>query len=285
MADANNSAAPATLPLERLSLNQITVKQLSLPEVVEACGRFGIGTISAWRDPIAEVGIDEAERVVKDAGLRVSSVCRGGFFPYKDDLDRQRMIADNRAAVEEAARLGADCLVLVCGGATGDPRDIDRARDQIREGIELLLPYAIELDVPLGIEPLHPAMVTRSAITSLGEANDLAESFDSSHVGVVIDVYHVFWDKYLEREIRRCGANGNILGFHVCDWLDVPSLEIFQGRGMMGDGVIDIPRIRSLIDEAGYDGPIEVEVISAANWQRPADSVIQDVIHTFQESA
>jgi sugar phosphate isomerase/epimerase len=264
MSDGDGAA-----PLARLSLNQITVDQWTLPELVEGCVRGGITTIAPWREPVAQVGLDSAARLIADAGLAVSSLCRGGFFPAAGESERRRADDDNRRAVDEAAALGTDVLVLVCGPPLG--RDLQGARAEIASGIERLAPYAAEHGVRLGIEPLHPMMIgERSAIVTLGEAVDLALHFDEG-VGVVVDAYHVWWDPALERELAR--AAGRIVGFHVSDWL-VPTPDLLQGRGMMGDGIIDLRRIRHLVEAAGYDGPIEVEVINRDLWRLPGDELV-----------
>ena len=258
------------VPLGRLSLNQITVDQWTLPEVVEGCARAGIGTIAPWREPVAKVGLDVAAPLIADAGLSVSSLCRGGFFPAATESERRRADDDNRRAVDEAAALGTDVLVLVCGPPLD--RDLARARAEIAAGIERLVPYAAQHAVRLGVEPLHPMMIgERSAIVTLGEAVELALRFDADQVGVVIDAYHVWWDPALEREIAR--AAGRIVGFHVSDWL-VPTPDLLQGRGMMGDGIIDLRRMRALVEDAGYDGPIEVEVINRDLWRLPGDELV-----------
>jgi len=262
--------------LERLSLNQITVDQWTLPEVVEGCVRAGIGTIAPWREPVASVGLEAAARLIAGAGLRVSSLCRGGFFPAASERDRRRADDDNRRAVDEAAALGTDVLVLVCGPPLG--RDLAGARREIAAGIERLAPYAAEHGVRLGIEPLHPMMIgERSAIVTLGEALDIALRFDAG-VGVVVDAYHVWWDPALERELGR--AAGRIVGLHVSDWL-VPTPDLLQGRGMMGDGIIDLRGLRALVERAGYDGPIEVEVINRDLWQLPGDELVALVRERF----
>ena len=269
------SAGDGRAPRARLSLNQITVDQWTLPEAVEGCARAGIAAIGPWRQRVAEVGVEAAARVIADAGLRVSSLCRGGFFPAATDADRRRADDDNRRAIDEAAALGTDVLVLVCGPPLG--RDLAAARAAIAAGIERLAPYAAEHDVRLGIEPLHPMMIgERSAIVTLGEALDLAERFDAERVGVIVDAYHVFWDPAIERELAR--AAGRILGFHVSDWL-VPTPDLLQGRGMMGDGIIDLRRMRRLVEDAGYDGPIEVEVINPA--LAGHDDLVTDIVARF----
>ncbi len=255
----------------RLSLNQITTNRWSMVEAVDGCARAAIPAIGIWRHKIAESGLEASRRLVRDAGLRVSSVCRGGMFPAATREERARRIADNRQAIDEAAELQAETLVLVCGPAPD--RDLSAARQMVEDAIAELVPYALERNVKLGIEPLHPmSAAERSCITSLEEANDLAAKFDSQTVGVVIDVYHVWWDAMIEREIAR--ARGRIQGFHVCDWL-VPTPDMLLGRGMMGDGCIDIRRIRSLVDAAGYNDLIEVEIFNQAIWDQPGDDTLR----------
>jgi sugar phosphate isomerase/epimerase len=271
----------ARLELSRLSLNQITIDQCSLPEAIEACERAGLTVIGPWRHKVAEVGVGEAARRIREAGLRVSSLCRGGFFPAADAAGRRAADEENRRAVEEAAVLGTDVLVLVCGPPIG--RDLEAARAQILSGIERLIPHAEEHGVRLAIEPLHPMMISeRSAIVTLGEANDLAERFDAPRVGVVVDAYHVWWDPELERQLER--AAGRIVAYHVSDWL-VPTPDLLAGRGMMGDGVIDLQRLRGLVEAAGYEGPIEVEVINPALAELSAAELMTTVRRSFAASS
>lgn len=255
---------------ERLSLNQITIEQCSLPEAVAGCARAGIRRIGLWRHKVAEAGVAASARLVRDAGLTVSSLCRGGMFPAATVDERRRRLDDNRRAIEEAAALGTDLLVLVCGGLPD--RDIAAARQMVAEAIAQLLPEARASGVRLGIEPLHPMFAAdRSVITTLGEANALAERLASPWVGVVIDTYHVWWDPQVYPEIAR--AQGRILGFHVNDWI-VPLTDPLHGRGMMGDGLIELRRLRAAVDAAGYAGPIEVEVMNRALWAEPAGAVL-----------
>ena len=264
-----SDTSPAPNP-SRLSLNQKTTNEWSVRESAEGCVRAGIPWIGLWRDKVAETGLEESARIVRDPGLRVSSLCRGGMFPAATAAERQERLDDNRRAVEEAATLGTDVLVLVCGPAPN--RDLDAARGMVEEGIDLLAPYAAELDVKLGIEPFHPALLTeRSVIVTLAQALDIAERFDPAQVGVVVDVYHVFWDPNLYSQIHR--ASGRILGFHVNDWV-VPTHDPLLERGMMGDGVIELRRIRVAVDEAGYAGPIEVEIFNPEIWSRPGDEIL-----------
>ncbi|WP_019119592.1 sugar phosphate isomerase/epimerase family protein [Brevibacillus massiliensis] len=265
--------------IERLSLNQITTEHWSLPEAVEGCVRAKIPWISLWRHKIAETGLAESKKLVREAGLRVSSVCRGGMFPAASMSERQKRLDDNRRAVEEAAELGAEVLVLVCGPAPD--KDISSARKWVAEGIEQLVPYAKACGVRLGIEPLHPMYAAeRSVIVTLAHANDLAEQYSPSDVGVIVDVFHVWWDPDLDNQIAR--ASGRIFGFHVSDWI-VPTPDLLMARGMMGDGVIEIHRIRQAVEASGYTGPIEVEIFNRAIWEMPGDDVLAQMKERYLE--
>jgi sugar phosphate isomerase/epimerase len=254
----------------RISLNQITTERWNVKEAVDGCARAEVPWIALWRHKVAVTGAVESKRLVRDAGLKVSSLCRGGMFPASTANERQAKLDDNRRAVEEAAELGAEVLVLVCGPAPD--RDIDSARKWVAEGIDELVPYAQSHGVKLGIEPLHPMYAAeRSVVVSLAQANSMAERYTADQVGVVVDVFHVWWDPDLYRQISR--ASGRIVGFHVSDWI-VPTPDMLMGRGMMGDGVIEIRRIRQSVEAAGYDGPIEVEIFNQAIWDTPGDEVL-----------
>lgn len=257
--------------LSRLSLNQATTQHWSVQQAVEGCVRAGIPAIGFWRHKIAETGLQESARIVREAGLQVSSLCRGGWFDAPTAEGRRKQLDDNRRAIEEAATLGTDVLVLVCGPAAG--HDLPSARAYVEEAIATLLPYAADSGVRLGIEPLHPMYAgDRSVIVTLEQANGIVQRLAHEYVGVVIDVYHVWWDPEIEAQIQT--AAGHILGFHICDWL-VPTPDMLNGRGMMGDGVIDIRRLRGLVEEAGYNGLIEVEIFNNALWEMPGDEVLQ----------
>jgi len=263
--------------LSRLSLNQATTQRWGVREAIAGCARAGIPAIGFWRDKLAEAGVAAAARMARDAGLHVSSVCRGGMFTAIDPDERSRALDDNRRAIDAAAELAADVLVLVCGPAPD--KDIRAGRAMVADAIEQLIPYAAERGVKLGIEPLHPMYAgDRSVITTLSEALDLVERFATPQVGVVIDTYHVWWDPYLFQQIQR--ARGHIFGFHVCDWL-VPTPHMLLGRGMIGDGVIDIRAIRTAVDQAGYTGPIEVEIFNQAIWDAPGDAVLARVSERY----
>lgn len=262
--------SPGSPSPSRLSFNQITADRASLKDVVEACARHGVPYVAVWRHKLAEVGVKKAVCQLRDAGVRVSSVCRGGMFPAATADERAARIEENRRAVDEAAALGAELLVLVCGAAPD--KDIAAARRMVADGIAALVPYARERAVRLGIEPMHPGFAAeRSCITTLGEARRLAERFDAATVGVLADVYHIWWDPELYDELAR--AAGRVVGFHVSDWL-VPVHDILMNRGMMGDGVIELRRIREAVDRTDYAGPIEVEIFNQGVWDMPLDTLM-----------
>jgi sugar phosphate isomerase/epimerase len=253
----------------------MTTNQWSVREAVEGCVRHGVPAIGLWRHKIAETGLAESARIVRDSGLLVSSLCRGGMFPAATPEERQSRIDDNRRAIDEAVELGSNVLVVVCGPAPD--RDIDGARMMVEDGIAAITSYAKERGVRLGIEPLHPMFAgDRSVIVSLAHANDMAERLD---VGVVIDVYHVWWDSEVYTQIER--AKGRILGFHVNDWI-VPMPDLLKGRGMMGDGLIEIRRLREAVDRAGYTGPIEVEIFHQGLWDMAGDDLMKLMVERYE---
>ena len=262
-----------------LSLNQYTTHRWSVAEAAEACARAGLRYIGLWRDKVAEAGLSASARICRENGLSVSSLCRGGMFPAGTESARREKIADNRRAVDECAELRCDTLVLVCGGMAGCP--VDEARKMVRDGIAAITDYASSRGVRLGIEPLHPMFAAdRSVINTLGQALDLAEEIGAAGLGVIIDVYHVWWDPGLFAQIER--ARGRIFGFHVSDWL-VPPPDTLLGRGMMGDGVIDIRRIRGAVQATGYAGPIECEVFNRRIWDTPGSDVLELMKQRFLE--
>lgn len=270
--------------MKRFSLNQATTQNWPLPDVAAASAGAGLSWIGLWREPVQEYGPDRAAKLVADAGLRVSSLCRGGFFTAADPADRRRRIDDNRRAIDEAATLGADVLVLVSGGLPEGSRDLDGARAMVRDGLADLAPYAGERGVRLAIEPLHPMFCSdRCVVSSLGQAVDLAEQFPATQVGVVVDAYHVWWDPDVYAQIARAGAGGRILSYQVCDWITPLPAGVLTGRGMMGDGVIELRRLREACDAAGYDGPIEVEIFNDDLWAQPGPSVLETAIDRYRE--
>ena len=272
-----------TIGLERLSLNQATVKNLSLAEAAALCARHDIAAIGLWRDRVAEAGLDRAAALARQAGLHISSLCRGGFFTRAGSGDADGLAAaraDNRAAVEEAAELGADTLVLVCGGLVPGSRDLGLARRMVADAIGDLVPEAQRLGVRLGIEALHPMFCAdRSVIASLGEAVDLALGFPADAVGVVVDSYHVWWDARLTDEIAR--AAGRIVSYQVCDWVLPLPADALLGRGHVGDGVIDFGPISAAVTAAGYHGYVEVEIFNADVWAAPPDQTAAVVRERF----
>lgn len=240
----------------------MTTKPWTLTEAIEGYTRAGIKGITVWRQHLEPYGAFKAGRMLADSGLEVVSLCRGGFFTGHTAAERDAAIEDNLRAIDEAAAIRAPLIVLVCGAAPGIP--LTEARRQITDGIRAILPQAKAAGVKLAIEPLHPMYAgDRSAVNTLEQANDIAERIGSPCVGVTVDVYHVWWDPGLEREIARAGKN--ILSFHVCDWRS-PTRDLLNDRGMIGEGCIDIPRIRKWVEAAGFNGFIEVEIFSDELW-------------------
>lgn len=260
--------------IDSLSLNMATTRvRWGAIEAVEGAARAGLRWVAPWRDLVAKDGLAATAKAIRDSGLKVSSLCRGGMFPAADAAGRRAAIDDNKRAIDEAAALGAQSLVLVAGGLPDGSKDLAGTRAMVADGIAALLPHARAAGVPLAIEPLHPMYAAdRACINTLAQALDLCDALGGG-VGVAVDVYHVWWDPGLDAGIARAGKR--LLGFHVSDWL-VPTTDLLLDRGMMGDGVIDIPRIRASMEAAGYDGPIEVEIFSAANWwKRDPDEVVR----------
>ena len=275
-----------TMRTAGLSINLATVRQQwNLREAVEACARHGITAVDPWRDQVAAIGLEESVRAIKAHGMRVTGYCRGGMFPAADTAGRVAAIDDNKRAIDEAAALGAECLVLVVGSLPKGSRDIGAARQMVAEGIAAILPYARASNVPLAIEPLHPMYAgDRACVNTLAHALDLCDTLGDG-VGVAIDTYHVWWDPDLEGQIARAGAGRRILAYHICDWL-VPTRDLLLDRGMMGDGVIDLPRIRALVEKAGYRGHTEVEIFSAADWwTKPGDEVLRTCIERYNNAS
>lgn len=271
-----------------LSINTATVrKQGDLIQIVEACARHGIRAISPWRDQVAAVGLEAAVKAVKTHGMQLSGYCRGGMFPA-DAGRRQEVRDDNRRAVDEARAMDAACLVLVVGGlpqfsrpGAGVSHDIAAARAQVEDGIGELLDYARQAGMPLAIEPLHPMYAAdRACVNTLGQALDICDRLDPDRtgaLGVAADVYHIWWDPDLYRDISRAGLK-RLLAFHVCDWL-VPTRDLLNDRGMIGDGVIEIRRIRQAVEAEGFAGFSEVEIFSELDWwRRPMDEVLETCI-------
>jgi sugar phosphate isomerase/epimerase len=252
-------------PLSRFCIHTATTKPLGLADAVRAYREMGVAGITVWRDALEAAGLRQSAKLLAESGLRVTSLCRGGFFPAVSAVDRRKALDDNRVAIDEAAAIGAPLIVLVCGAVPGLP--LGEARKQITEGITALIPQAKQAGVKLAIEPLHPMYaVNRSAVNSLSQANEMVEAIGSTQVGVALDVYHVWWDDRLEAEIARCAKLDALLAYHVSDWR-TDTRDLLLDRGLMGEGCIPLRQIRSWVEAAGFDGMIEVEIFSTERWK------------------
>lgn len=259
-----------------LSLNTATVRdQWSLAQCIEGCARHGIPGISPWRDKLAEMGTSRAARAIRDAGLTVSGLCRGGMFTAPDAAGRQAAIEENRRAIAEAAEIGAQCLVMMCGGLPDGSKSLDDARKAVRDELGAILDDARAAGVRLALEPLHPmTCADRSVLSTLSQALDLCDELGAG-MAVAVDVYHVWWDPALREQVSRAGKR--IAAFHVCDWL-VPTTDTVFDRGMPGDGVIDVPGMRHMAEAAGYEGLLEIEILSRHWWAKDPDLVLRTCV-------
>ncbi|MEU9172360.1 sugar phosphate isomerase/epimerase family protein [Streptomyces sp. NPDC048420] len=268
--------------LSRFSINQMTVKQLSLPELVEACGQLGVINVGLWREPVQTYGLEATAKLVRDAGLTVTTLCRGGFFTAIDPDERAAALDDNRRAVDEAATLGTDTLVLVSGGLPAGSKDLHGARERIADALAVLGPYAEEHGVKLAIEPLHPMYASdRCVVSTLTQALDLAERFPARQVGVTVDTYHIWWDDNAPAQIARAGAGGRIHTFQLADWTTPLPEGVLNGRGQIGDGSIDMREWQRYVEAAGYTGAIEVELFNDALWARDGREVLAETAERF----
>jgi sugar phosphate isomerase/epimerase len=270
------------MSISGMSINLATVRpQYTMAQAVDACLTQGITAIAPWRDQVQATGLREAASIVRTNNMRVTGLCRGGMFPAADNAGLAAAIDDNKRAIDEAAAIQADCLVLVVGGLPKGSRNLPAAREMVADGLAAILPYARENLMPLAIEPLHPMYAAdRACINTLEQALDVCDLLGDG-VGVAIDVYHVWWDPKLYTQIARAGAKGRILAHHICDWL-VPTRDLLLDRGMMGDGVIDLRAIRIAMEKAGYRGPQEVEIFSSENWwKRPGEEVLATCAERF----
>lgn len=274
--------ASADAPLRsKLSLNTATVReQWNLEQMIEACARQGISRISPWRDKLDELGADKTASLLRTHDISVSGLCRGGMFPAVDQAARDAAIADNRKAIDDAATLGADCLVLVVGGLPSGSRDLVGARQMVLDGISAVLDHARSAGVPLAIEPLHPMYCAdRCCVNTLDQALDMCDQLGHG-VGIAADVYHFWWDPNYLTALKRAGKS-RLLAFHLCDWL-VPTKDLLVDRGMMGDGIIDLRTIRQEIEACGYTGAHEVEILSSRWWAVDPEMVLTTVIERHQ---
>lgn len=259
----------------RLCVHTITTRAWSVEEAIEGYQMQGVAGITIWREALEGRNPIEVGGRIRAAGLRPVSLCRGGFFPSTQKERRQEAIQDNLHAIDQAVQLGAPLLVLVCGADPQQP--LEESRRQIQQGIEALLPHAEACGVRLGIEPLHPMYACdRSAINTLRQANDLCEEIGSRNVGVVVDVYHLWWDPDLRAEIQRAGDSERLLAFHICDW-KIPTTDLLNDRGLMGEGCIPLRTIRGWMEQAGFDGFIEVEIFSKRYWRQQPASFLKKI--------
>ena len=281
-----------------LSINTATIRKQSgaevpLDRIIDQCAERGIRAISPWRDQVAAVGLDKIAKQLKTHGIDLSGYCRGGFFPAPDAAGLKAALEDNRRAIDEAKTLDAPCLVLVVGALPGALdgkaayKDIGRARNEVRDGIAASLEYAREVGMPLAIEPLHPMQAAdRACINTLEHALDICDELDagkSGMLGVALDIYHVWWDPKLQQQIARAGRE-RLLAYHVCDWL-TPTRDLLSDRGMMGDGVVELKKIRGWVEEAGFAGFSEVEIFSSLDWwQRSGDETLDMCIERHKRA-
>ncbi|MFE1246404.1 sugar phosphate isomerase/epimerase family protein [Streptomyces sp. NPDC058735] len=264
----------------------MTVKQLSMPDLVEACGELGVRNVGLWREPVRAYGLEASAELVRDAGLTVTTLCRGGFLTAIDARERAEALADNRRAIDEAAALGTDTLVLVSGGLPAGSKDLHGARERIAEALAELGPCAEQHGVRLAIEPLHPMYAAdRCVVSTLAQALDLAERFPARQVGVTVDTYHVWWDDTAPAQIARAGAAGRIHTFQLADWTTPLPEGVLTGRGQIGDGAIDMREWKGHVEAAGYTGPIEVELFNDALWARDGREVLADTVARFVRHA
>ncbi|MDY0914350.1 sugar phosphate isomerase/epimerase family protein [Rathayibacter festucae] len=269
----------------RLSLNQATIKHASLAEALDTTVAAGMTAIGLWREPVAEVGLADAVRLVADSGLRVSSLCRGGFFTAPEGPERRAAIDENRRAIEETAALGAPALVLVAGGLPAGSRDVIGARARVQDALSELADDAAAAGVQLAIEPLHPMYASdRAVVSTLGQALDLAAPFDAAAVGVVVDTFHVWWDPQVLAQIARAGAEGRIASYQVCDWATPLPADVLLARRYPGEGVIDFGSLTRAVVEAGYAGDVEVEIFHQEVWDTAYPEVAERVVASFAEA-
>jgi len=268
--------------LSKLWIHTITTKHWSIEEAAENYSTVGVKGISVWRQFLDGRNIADTGEMLRAHDLEIVSLVRGGFFPSTSSATRNKALADNRKAIDEAAALGAPLIVLVCGADPGQPLDV--SRQQIREGIEAILPYAVENDVKLAIEPLHPMYAdTRSAVNTMAQANEMAEAIGSDYVGVAADVYHIWWDPDLEQQLLRCGQKGNLFAFHICDWMS-PTVDFLNDRGLMGEGCIPIRKIRGWVEAAGFRGFNEVEIFSDRLWSGDQKEFLNKIVENYYQS-
>ena len=267
--------------LDRLCIHTITTKPWAIEVAAEKFALAGVKGITVWRDTLAGRDIKQTGQLLRDQGLSIVSLCRGGFFPGTTAAERQKAIDDNRKAITEAHALGAPLIVLVCGAVPGQP--LTESRKQIADGIAAVLPDCQATGVKLAIEPLHPMYAdSRSAVNTLGQANDMVEQLKSPYVGVTADVYHLWWDSTLQAEIARCGRLKALFAYHVCDWR-TPTIDLLNDRGLMGEGCIPLRQIRAWIEATGFKGFNEIEVFSTRLWVADQDEYLKRIVQAYSD--
>lgn len=272
------------MSFENLCLHTITTKPWGLETAVQKYAAAGIGGISIWRDAAQAFsgGLRAAGEMTRSEGLDIVSYVRGGFFTGLDAATRQAGIDQNKRIVDEAAEIGAPLIVLVCGATPG--QSLFASRDQIAEGLAAVLPHAEAAGIKLGIEPLHPMYAdSRSAVSTMAQSNAICDRVGHASLGITVDVFHVWWDDALEAQIRLAGEKGRLFSFHICDWKNNPA-DMLNDRGLMGEGLVDIPRIRSWVRAAGFDGYDEVEIFSNRYWAMDQDQYLDDVKQAFLDT-
>ncbi|GAB7049897.1 sugar phosphate isomerase/epimerase family protein [Catenuloplanes indicus] len=260
----------------RFSLNAATTKHWPVDELLAGAAAAGIGGVGLWREETQAHGVEKVAALARDLGLPITTLCRGGFFQEPGWFD------ENRRAIDEAHTLGAPILVLVSGGLPDGSRDVDAARRHVGDAIGELVPHARAAGVQLAIEPLHPMFASdRCVVSTLGQALDLARPYPAESVGVCVDTYHVWWDPEVWEQIARAGAEGRISAFQAADWITPLPEGVLLGRGLPGQGVIELRRFREAVDAAGYTGPVEVEVFHADVWARPGAEVLAETLNRY----
>jgi len=263
----------------RLCLHTMTTRPWNIEECIRHYSHAGIPGITIWRNVLENRDLKEVRKQLRDSGMQVVSLCRGGFFPSVNPVKRQAAIDDNLLAIEQAAAIGAPLIVLVCGADKN--QSLERSRDQILEAIIRILPQAAATGIKLAIEPLHPMYAgDRSAVNTIRQANDMAEKVNDGHVGVAVDVYHLWWDPDLKNEIGRCAAGNRLFAFHVCDW-KVPTVDFLNDRGLMGEGCINIREIRSWVEDSGFTGYNEVEIFSDLHWAEDQRAYLEKIQQAY----
>jgi len=265
--------------LSKLCVHTMTTKPWGIEDCVKNFSDAGIYAITIWRNVLANKNLKDVKILLDDHEMNVVSLCRGGFFPSVDAGKRESAIEDNLMAIEQAAGVGAPLIVLVGGAERG--QSPEKSREQITEGIQRILPAARNAGIKLAIEPLHPMYAAdRSAINTLKQANDIAEMINSEWVGVAVDVYHCWWDETLRQEIRRCAALNKLFAFHICDW-NIPTTDLLNDRGLMGDGCINIQEIRGWVEDCGFKGFNEVEIFSDKYWANDQKAYLEKIKQAY----